>query len=165
MEIWKDITGYNGFYQISNFGRVKSFFKDKKGVILKTHPTRLGYININLKNKNLSIHRLVAFAFVKNIDCKTKKEVNHFDGNKANNHFTNLKWCTRSENTKHAWDTGLREAKTGDDHHNSKLSKIQVLKIRELKNQKTQRQKAEMFDVCPVTIWRIHNNKIYRNIT
>ena len=162
MEIWKDITGYNGIYQISNYGRVKSFYKDKKGIILKTHPTNLGYIKISLKNKNLLIHRLVAIAFVKNVNPKIKTEVNHIDGDKSNNHFTNLEWCTRSENTKHSWDTGLREAKTGDDHHNSKLNKKQVIDIRKLKGLKTQRQISKIFKVSPATIWRIHNNKIYR---
>lgn len=107
-EIWKAIAECNGEYYISDHGRVKSY-KFGKERILKPGLDRDKYpiicIRINCKNKTISIHRLVALAFIKNPD--NKPQVNHIDGNKSNNHFTNLEWNTSKENIRHGWDTGL----------------------------------------------------------
>ena len=115
-EIWKDVIGYEGLYQVSNLGRVKSLDKicgNRKGVIksklLNFQDNGKGYKNVNLynnkKNKCVYIHRLVAGAFLAKIEGK--ECVNHIDGNKSNNSLENLEWCTRSENMKHAYDNGL----------------------------------------------------------
>jgi len=92
-EIWKDILGYEGLYQISNLGRVKS-----KRKVLK--PIKGEYLKVGLsKNgiqKTLTIHRLVAQAFVDNPN--KLNFVNHIDENKNNNVFTNLEWCTNKYN-------------------------------------------------------------------
>ena len=93
-EIWKDIEGYEGAYQISNFGRIKNKIK-----ILSPQINNCGYLRIILKNKHYSIHRLVALAFLPNPE--NKPQVNHIDGNKTNNYVTNLEWVTASENQKH----------------------------------------------------------------
>ena len=108
-EIWKDIEGFEK-YQISSYGRVKSL-KNNKESIKKHSISSRGYLVVTLfKNnisKTLSVHRLVANTFIENKD--NKLTVNHIDGNKLNNNISNLEWATYSENTKHAWDTGLME--------------------------------------------------------
>lgn len=91
-------------------GRVKSF-KNHKKIIMKPHKTIKGYYQIvlykNGKAKRFQIHRLVAKAFIKNFE--NKPAVNHIDGNKLNNIVDNLEWCTLSENTLHAYRTGLEK--------------------------------------------------------
>ena len=109
-EIWKDVIGYEGLYQVSNHGRIKSL-KFNKERILKPGLNNTGYFIVNLfinnKSKIYKIHRLIAIHFVPN--PVNKPQVNHKDGNKLNNHVDNLEWCTRSENMKHAWKNGLCE--------------------------------------------------------
>lgn len=106
-EIWKDIKGYEGDYQISNLGRVKStklqFGYVHKEVILKPVPTVWGYYRVGLtKNKKIKqffIHRLVAETFIPNPNPETKIYVNHIDSDKSNNASSNLKWVTAKENS------------------------------------------------------------------
>jgi len=102
-EIWKDIDGYNGLYQISNYGRVKSLIKhngtDER--ILKPIKNLNGYLQVNLSKKGklniYSIHRLVAQAFIPNDDL-LKTEINHKDENKINNNVNNLEWVDHKSN-------------------------------------------------------------------
>ena len=107
MEVWKDVIGYEGLYQVSNLGNVKTC-KEK---ILKKSFTIDLYHRVNLlngsenKSKNFRIHRLVAMAFIENLE--NKETVNHIDGNKQNNNVENLEWATRKEQTQHALRTGL----------------------------------------------------------
>ena len=130
-EVWKDITGYEGLYQVSNLGRVKSLerTKDNNGGkvkvnerIMKISSDQAGYniicLTKNGKRKTHKIHRLVALNFVPNPE--NKREVNHKDGNKSNNIYCNLEWSTRAENIRHAFATGLN----GGEHlKNNSLSK------------------------------------------
>lgn len=141
MENWKDIKGYEGLYQVSNLGRVRSLdfewkayngkalckFKNK-GKILKGNQTgvRRNYLAVNLHNHTIKIHRLVAKAFVPNPN--NYPEVNHIDGNTFNNNADNLEWVTSSQNVTHAVRTGL--SRTGERKNNHKLSKEQVEQIR-----------------------------------
>lgn len=108
-EEWKPINGFEGLYEISSYGKVKSFKVYPSGKILKPSPDSGGYLRLSLmragKNKYVTVHRLVAEAFLPKVDGKTC--VNHIDGNKANNRLDNLEWCTYSENIKHAIKTGL----------------------------------------------------------
>lgn len=120
-EIWKDIEGYKGLYQISNLGRVKSLtrkvrcrnnkFRIVKENILSPILTKKGYLFVNLWKNNLCkrmlIHRLVAIAFIPNPE--NKLEVNHIDAIKTNNNLYNLEWNTRPENTLHSYKMKLRE--------------------------------------------------------
>lgn len=99
-EIWKSILGYEGIYEVSNFGNVKSILKDN--LIMKFAVHYKGHFTIQLwkdhVRKKFFVHRLVAIAFIPN-DDKTKDVVNHKDENKQNNHVSNLEWCTMTENT------------------------------------------------------------------
>lgn len=122
MEQWKDIDGFEGVYQVSNYGRVKSLDRIvehvgkksmmwkqfKKGRIIKPVKDDKGYLMIRLhtdKKYCIRIHKLVAETFIQRIEGKS--EVNHKDGNKENCHVDNLEWCTRLENIQHAHKTGL----------------------------------------------------------
>lgn len=104
LEIWKDIEGHNGDYQISNLGRVKSFFRTD---YIKPSITHRGYYSVCLRNKegkkmNYVLHRLVAIAFIPNTE--NKPEVNHKDTNKLNNDYSNLEWMTKRENINHFYN-------------------------------------------------------------
>lgn len=100
-EIWKDVVGYEGLYQVSNYGRIKSLYNYKRnGTNILTPRYKHGYYQIGLrknkKRKWLAVHRLVAKAFIpnpENLPC-----VNHKDENKTNNCVYNLEWCTHSYN-------------------------------------------------------------------
>ena len=104
-EIWKDILGVNG-YQVSNKGRVKN----SNGYVLKPCSSYGLYLKVGLMTphgqKLFTIHRLVAKAFIPNLEGK--KEVNHIDGNKHNNNVSNLEWATRQENALHSVRKGLQ---------------------------------------------------------
>ncbi|MFA5382237.1 MAG: NUMOD4 motif-containing HNH endonuclease [Candidatus Micrarchaeia archaeon] len=103
-ELWRDIKGFEGAYQISNRGRLKSFKFIKLGRILSNKNGKGGYLSVvlqcNGKIRCTRLHRLVAEAFIPN--SKNKDEVNHIDGNKQNNYVENLEWVTKSENVLHA---------------------------------------------------------------
>ena len=102
MEIWKDIKGFEGKYQVSNYGNVKSLNYNRTGKerLLKQNIDKYSYHNIHLysygKDKRFLIHRIVAEAFIPNPD--NLPYVNHKDENKHNNHVDNLEWCTQLYN-------------------------------------------------------------------
>lgn len=127
IEIWLPVKGYEGLYEVSDLGRVKSLEKTK-GKNKMTCPEKIknprdntyGYLFLTLsKNsdkKNIYVHRLVADAFIGDI---TGKEINHKDGDKHNNTPSNLEIVTRLQNEQHAWATGLKNM-TGKNHFASK---------------------------------------------
>lgn len=122
-EIWKYIKGYEGLYQVSNLGRIKSLKRNTtKGRILKPLLQNNGYYSVTLCKKGIkkvkSIHRLVCLEFLNN-DFNFP-QVNHKDGNKLNNNINNLEWCSAKYNTIHSLKNNLRKVKHGKEH---KLSK------------------------------------------
>ena len=112
-EIWRDIEGYEGLYQVSNSGKVKSIVKGigRRSQELKLQYKNGGYAYLNIydkdgKGKKYYIHRLVAITFLKNIN--NYKIVNHIDCNKANNNVINLEWCTQKHNIAESIKNGLQ---------------------------------------------------------
>ena len=119
-EVWKDIKGYEGMYQVSNLGRVRSLNRiitnknkkyEIKGKIISNSTSKLGYKKVTLQSngerKTFQVHRLVAQTFINNPN--DKPQVNHIDGDKANNQVHNLEWVTSSENITHAFAIGLKQ--------------------------------------------------------
>ena len=178
-EIWKEIKGFENYYSVSSFGRVKSLDRyilqsngvrrKVKGRVLKSTISNSGYKNITLvkgSKYQLFIHRLVADAFI--INNENKSTVNHKDGNKLNNNYENLEWATYSENNIHAIHTGLRCMKycTGENQYASKLSDKDVIKIRELYKYTdlSQKEISNMFDVSRTNVNLIVNRKRWTHI-
>lgn len=123
-EIWKDIQGYENCYQVSNLGRVRSLtrkintwygIRTTRGQILKPLKTNRNYYRVCLKshqkNKYISIHRLVAEAFLPNPN--DYPVINHKDTNTFNNAVSNLEWCTQSHNIKEAYRVGNAKPTSG----------------------------------------------------
>lgn len=109
-------------YYVSNYGRIKNI----KNNIIIPNRDKGGYFNVRLYNdkhkyKNMLVHRLVAIIFIPNPE--NKREVNHKDGNKCNNHVDNLEWVTPKENSQHSWKTGLSKRKQGEQVWNAKSEK------------------------------------------
>ena len=124
LEIWKPIKEFEGIYEVSNTGKIRSLTRKVKmgrgyrifeATILKPQIDKDGYFKVNLskngKKKRFFVHRLVAEAFIENPN--NFPVVNHKDGNKQNNHVDNLEWTTISENTKHAFRINLRKPHCG----------------------------------------------------
>lgn len=103
--MWKDIKGYEGYYQVSDKGQVRRFYKDRYPKLLKNRPSANYYtvsLSKNCEKKTFAVHRLVAEAFLEKPVTNEPLEVNHKDGNKLNNNVSNLEWVTQRENLLHA---------------------------------------------------------------
>jgi hypothetical protein len=175
---WRDIKEYEGIYQVSNDGQVRSLdkrvpcrydsFATKKGKLLKPNINHEGYLRINLYNRNgihkkYSVHRLVAMAFIPNLE--KKPQVNHINGIVGDNRVENLEWCTQSENQKHAYKIGLQKPVCGEKHGGSKLTENQVIWIRRLKGKVTQKVLSKFFKIDPSVISNIHTGKRWKHIS
>lgn len=141
-EIWKQIKGYEGLYEISSLAKVKSISRLRTGGnnairerIMKPYLSRTGYHKVvlskNKQDKHISVHRLIALVFVGEPPTD-KHEVNHIDGNKLNNSIDNLEWVTRSQNLSHAYKLGLKVGNIGEKNNTTKLSESDVLEIKRL---------------------------------
>jgi hypothetical protein len=176
-EIWKDIEGYEGHYQVSNLGRVKSLERVVKRrhnttrtiteKILKQRSKPSGYEYYQLSGrgilKNMYTHRLVALSFIPN--PKEKTQVNHINGIKTDNRVNNLEWSTPKENAGHAMRTGLTNNKRGEEHGGAKLTEDQVteIKIRIIAEESNISISLD-FPVSRGAISRIRNNKNWKHI-
>ena len=174
-EEWKDVTKYEGFYQISNMGRFKSLAKYVIGRGTKPYfmPEKILVqvvakeylcvcVCVNAKREFLRIHRLVGLHFVQNPE--NKPVINHKKGIKTDNRASELEWATISENTQHAYDTGLiKNNVRGERLHSAKLSENDVREIRKLlKINKSLHEIASLFNVGYANIYAIKERKSWR---
>lgn len=142
-EVWKDIPGYEGYYQASTLGRIKSLErvevtiigspKPIKERILKPSIGTTGYYFLNLcKNripKLWKVHRIIGLTFLPKPD--SYNVINHIDGNKLNNKINNLEWCTQAMNNNHSHKMGLiKNPPRGELHSMAKLTNSQANEIR-----------------------------------
>ncbi len=155
MEIWKDINGYEGYYRISNKGRVKSligfnghkYIEREKMLNPYKQTSTPNYSRLVVKlvkdrhKKDFKVHQLVAKAFIPNPN--NYKMINHLDGNPFNNNVKNLEWCTAKQNTEHAIKTGLIKIREYDKD-----------KLESLYAEKTSREVADIYGVSIPTILR-----------
>ena len=128
---WKTIEWLKG-YKISEYGEV---FSLKNNRILKPRYTKDGYVYHRFSNgseeqKDIRIHRLVAMLWIDNPN--NLETVNHKDGNKQNNHYSNLEWMNRANQLQHAYDLGLKKPMQGTNHKSSKATAEQVMYIRNM---------------------------------
>jgi len=175
-EEWRDVVGYEGYYQVSNLGRIKGLERivicNKKGNTKKLKEKMMSqsctkdYLSINLRMNGkvsfFTVHRLIAIAFIPNPE--NKPEVNHIKGNKYDNRIWMLEWSTKSENGKHAFQLGLSVSKKGSDCVNSKLTEQQVLEIRELGKSLNFKQISIIYKVSPSSISNIVKRKSWTHI-
>jgi hypothetical protein len=165
-EIWKKVEGFDGRYEVSNFGKVRSYFKNKLHFLIPCkHPN--GYLHVDLRMKGLgnriSIHRLVAKLFI--LNPENKPCVNHKNGIKTDNAVENLEWATYSENQQHCYNTGLRPITLGENSPNAKLTGSDVKKIKKLIDDGVESKKiALLFNVHPSNISYIKCNKTWTHI-
>jgi len=160
-EVWKDITGFKGKYQVSNLGRVKSLvrYKVKKERILSYRPNNKGYNRIGLtknnKSKDFLIHRLVAQAFISNPD--NLDTVDHRDNNKDNNFVKNLRWLSNLANWK--------RSNMGEDNPKSKMTKEKVKQLRGLylTGNYTYKELGEKFNISKAQAWVINTKKNWKD--
>ena len=165
MEIWKDVKGFEKSNEISSLGRLRT--KDRlikhskfgtanlKRRYKKFRLNRDGYLRCNIKengkSKDLTMHRIIAQAFIPN--PKNYRNINHINGIKTDNRIENLEWCTSSQNIQHAVKTRLVKTKLTDKEaieiHDSNLST---------------RKLAKKYGVSNSITWRIKNEKAYKHL-
>lgn len=181
-EVWKDVKGYEGFYQVSNTGYIRSLDRViphshgsgnrvLMGRILMAHPNPKGYLHavlsVRCKTLTIRVHRIVAETFIPN--PLNLPEVNHIDENKQNNSASNLEWTSHIDNIRYG--TGMaRSAKSrigrqntrGEQIGTSKLKEPQVIEI--FKSRKLYTEISEKYNVGMACISRIKNKKTWKHI-
>lgn len=168
-EQWRDIPGYEGLYQISDLGSVKSLPAPGKGrkntgrILKPAHVA--GYFYVNLcKNgsKRFSIHALVALVFIG--ERPQDYDVNHKNGDKTDNRLINLEYVTRSDNIQHSFHV-LKRHPVGESHPNSKLTEADIRSIREaLGRGESGYSLAKLYNVDPMTISDIKHRKWWKHV-
>lgn len=181
-ERWVDIKGYKGFYQVSDQGRIRSLTRVVTSMksnckytsgVMRTIQGRIrslnrahGYPSISLHNgekRAFNVHRIVAEHFVPNPDGLP--QVNHKNGVKTDNRACNLEWCSPSQNTRHAFKSGLRVGPRGEKNGRAKLTEDNVRAIKVLLEQGLSYQKiANKYDVSKGTIAHIAKGRKWTHI-
>lgn len=180
-EIWNPVHGYEEYYAVSNFGRIKSLtgkrpskthrngylFKNKETLI--KNQIRNDYYSFTAsvcgKLKNMKIHRYIAMAFIPNPE--NKPCINHIDGNKLNNSLDNLEWCTRSENTNHS--LYVLGKNIGEKSGTAKITKDTAIKIKELYKNRVAldlslKGIAKQCGTTDKNVWIIGNNLSWKDV-
>ena len=179
LEEFTPMVGYEDFYEISNFLRVRrlprlirnksALFVSKERIVVSYFSKSIKYMVISLtknsKKSQMLMHRLMAIHFIPNPE--NKPDVNHKNGIKTDNRVENLEWCTKSENSQHASKSGLLKIHKGEDSVRSKLNEEQVLKIRELFNQNPKINKSSLareFKIGNTTLHHILKRNTWKHI-
>ena len=186
IEEWKDIVGYEGLYQVSNLGNVKSIDRINRigrhvpERILAQSNTTSGYLNVNLSKDGIArvyqVHRLVATAFIENSD--NKPQVDHIDNNKHNNNANNLRWVTEKENMGNpiTRETLLnRPKRTLSEEHKEKIGKsllgrqysestIEKIRKAHIGKQHTEETKRRISRKNSVSVICLDDKKIFKSI-
>lgn len=163
-ELWKPVLNYDGFYEVSSEGRVRSLGgrPGSSARVLK-HADTKGYCSVSLsvgnKRKTFQVHRLVIDSFYGHM---LFMEINHKDGNKKNNRITNLEWVSHKDNMTHAVNNSLVDNK-GENHGMHKLSKGDVIYIRSVASE-SNADLARRFDISERTISDIKLRKSWKHI-
>ncbi|MGE7828976.1 NUMOD4 domain-containing protein [Paenibacillus sp. NPDC093718] len=174
MEVWKDVNGYEGAYQVSDQGRVRSLdrtftylrngmevTRKKRGKVLSPSANHNGYLSVMLSGSRQYVHRLVAQAFLPNDD--KLPEVNHLNAVRGDNRLCNLEWCSRMDNVKYKEQCGT--VYQGDQHHYAKLNEESVRMIRsQLDSGMTEKFVAGMYGVSQSTINYIKLRKTWKHL-
>lgn len=167
-EVWKDVPGWEGYYEVSSLGRVKGVnitHNYHKPRILKASPDKDGYPRVAMcKNgtvKYATVHCLMAQSFME--PDPERPYVNHKDGIKTNCVLDNLEWCTIKENNQHARDTGLVDRR-GDKSNFATFSEKEVTQVRRLISDGLSNKRiSEMMGTTPFNIWSIRNGRTWKH--
>lgn len=172
-EEWKDVEGYEGIYQVSNLGRLKSLERivhskkwDRREPLKILSPPKLknGYLLATLrkegKSEKVLLHRLIAKAFIPNPN--NLPQINHIDGNKQNNNISNLEWVTAQENIIHAYTNNLMHPARGIRINFGHFTEEDIREIRRKGEEgMSQRKIAAEYGVKQGAIWLILKRKTY----
>jgi hypothetical protein len=161
-EEWRDVVGFEGRYKVSNLGRIQN----AKGVMMKFQVNRGGYERLTLrhddhKDYDFTVHRVVAYAFIPNIE--NKPQINHIDGNRRNNNVDNLEWCTQSENILHAFKLGNKD-QSGIHNNMAKITEKIVRDIRKRSKTELQKNLAKEYSLSKANICMIVNRKTWAHV-
>lgn len=178
LEIWKNIPGWEGYYQASNIGRIRSldrivYSKEGrkftfKGKILKPRRNKRGYFYLGLhkggKIKSCTVHRLIALTFIPN--PLNYPQVHHRDDNQVDNNVNNLKWGTISQNSHDAIKNGRWAPMIGEKSPLSKLTEEQVIEIKRLWHIRAMSQKniGKKFGIVQQHVSEIVNNIVWKHL-
>jgi hypothetical protein len=166
VEEWRDVVGYEGFYEVSNLGGVRRVIVGNSRRPLKPFMgTQYLFVSLSKYGKIVqhSVHRIVAGAFIG--PCPIGEQVNHKDTNKLNNVNTNLEYVTSRENTIHAGKMGLLGKAKGESHGRAKLSEKQVIELKQrVRDGYSLTVVALAYNITPTHVCDIMSGKRWKHI-